>query len=72
MVRGIQILRTKLVPADPRLRGALSQYGDYLSTTSRRVEAQEIHEEVERMNSQTGTFCSACTVSVDSLSKTLR
>jgi hypothetical protein len=72
MLRGIQILRTKLVPADPRLGGALMQYGDYLIATSRRVEAQEIHEEVERMSSQTGTFCSACTVSVDSLSKTLR
>jgi hypothetical protein len=72
MLRGIQILRTKLVPADPRLHGALMQYGDYLVATRRRVEAQEIHEEVERMSSQTGTACSACTVSVDSLSKTLR
>jgi tetratricopeptide (TPR) repeat protein len=72
MLRGIQILRTKLVPADPRLRGALEQYRDYLVATSRRVEAQEIHEEVERMTSQTAIFCSTCTVSVDSLSKTLR
>ena len=72
MLRGIQILRTKLVPADPRFRGALLQYKDYLIETSRRVEAQEIHEEVERTMSQDGTFCSACTVSVDSLSKTLR
>ena len=72
MLRGIQILRIKLVPADPRLGGALMQYGDYLVATSRRVEAQEIHEEVERMSRQTGIFCSACTVSVDSLSKTLR
>jgi hypothetical protein len=72
MLRGNQILRTKLVPADPRLRGALLQYGDYLNATSRRVEAQEIHAEVDRMTSQTGTFCAACTVSVDSLSKTLR
>lgn len=72
MLRGIQILRTKLVPADPRLRGALLQYGDYLIATSRRVEAQEIHEEVERMSGATGTFCPACAVSVDSLSKTLR
>jgi tetratricopeptide (TPR) repeat protein len=72
MLRGIQILRTKLVPADPRLRGALVQYGDYLTATSRRVEAQEIHEEVERMTSQPGTVCPACTVSVYSLSKALR
>jgi len=54
------------------LRGALLQYGDYLNATSRRVEAQEIHAAVDRMTSQTGTFCAACTVSVDSLSKTLR
>ncbi len=72
MLNGIQILRTKLVPADPRLAGALLQYHDYLIATSRRVEAQEIHVEVERMTSQTGAFCSACTVSVYSLSKTLR
>ena len=72
MLHGIQILRTKLAPADPRLAGALLQYQDYLIATSRRVEAQEIHEEVERMRSQTGIFCSACTVSVYSLSKTLR
>jgi hypothetical protein len=72
MLRGIQIMRTTLVPADPRLRGALQQYGDYLIASNRRVEAQEIHEEVERLTSQTGTFCSACTVSVYSLSKALR
>ncbi|HET6219450.1 MAG TPA: hypothetical protein VFE27_20675 [Acidobacteriaceae bacterium] len=72
MLHGIQILRTELVPADPRLAGALLQYQDYLIATSRRVEAQKIHEEVERMNSQTGSFCSACTVSVYSLSNTLR
>jgi tetratricopeptide (TPR) repeat protein len=72
MLRGIQILRTKLVPADPRLGGALKQYQAYLIAANRRVEAQEINEEVERMNSQTGIFCSTCTVSVDGLSKTLR
>jgi hypothetical protein len=72
MLHGIQILRKELVPADPRLRGALMQYGNYLTAANRRVEAQEIHEEVERMTSQTGTVCPACTVSVYSLSKTLR
>ena len=72
MLHGIQILRANLVPADPRLRGALVQYGNYLTATNRRVEAQEIHEEVERMRSQTGTVCPACTVSVYSLSKALR
>jgi tetratricopeptide (TPR) repeat protein len=72
MLHGIQILRKNLVPADPRLRGALVQYGNYLTATNRRVEAQEIHEEVERMTSQTGTVCSSCTVSVYSLSKGLR
>ncbi len=72
MLHGIQILRTKLAPADPRLAGALLQYHDYLIATSRRVEAQVIHAEVERMTSQNGTFCPACTVNVNSLSKTLR
>jgi hypothetical protein len=72
MQHGIQILRTKLAPADPRLAGALLQYHDYLIATSRRVEAQVIHAEVERMTSQSGTFCPACTVNVYSLSKTLR
>lgn len=72
MLRGIQILRAKLVPSDPRLRGALLQYREYLFAANRRVEAQEINDEVDRTANQTGTFCSACTVSVDSLSKTLR
>ncbi len=72
MLHGIQILKTTLVPADPRLTATLLQYQDYLTATNRRVEAQEIHEEVERMRSQTGIFCSDCTVSVYSLSKTLR
>ncbi len=72
MLHGIQILRTKLAPADPRLASALLQYRDYLIATSRRVEAQEIHEEVARMTSQNGTFCPACTVSVYTLSKSLR
>jgi tetratricopeptide (TPR) repeat protein len=72
MLHGIQILRTELVPGDPRLAAVLLQYQEYLIATSRRVEAQEIHEEVERMNSQTGTHCAACTVNVYSLSKALR
>ena len=72
ILRGIQIMRTKLVPGDPRLRGALQLYGDYLMATGRRVEGQEIHEEAERLTSQSGTVCPSCTVSVYSLSKALR
>jgi tetratricopeptide (TPR) repeat protein len=72
MLHSIQILRTTLVPGDPRLAGSLQQYGDFLMATSRRVEAQEIHEEAERMTSKNGAFCSTCTVSVDSLSNALR
>ena len=72
MLRGIHILRTKLVPADPRLRAALLQYRGYLIAASRRVEAEDIDEELEKTASQTATSCSGCTVSVDSLSKTLR
>jgi hypothetical protein len=72
MLHGIQILRIKLAPGDPRLAGALLQYHDYLVASSRRVEAQVIHDEVDRMTSQSGTFCPGCTVSVYSLSKALR
>ena len=72
MLAGIGILRTTLVPTDPRLGGALLQYQDYLLSANRRVEAQEIHDQVDRMSSQAGSFCSSCTVSVYSLSKTLR
>jgi ATP/maltotriose-dependent transcriptional regulator MalT len=72
MLHSIQILRTNLAPTDPRLAGGLLQYHDYLIATTRRVEAQVIHAEVERMTSQSGTFCPACTVSVYSLSKTLQ
>jgi tetratricopeptide (TPR) repeat protein len=72
MLHGIQILRAKLAPVDPRLAGALLQYQDYLVSTSRRVDAQVIHDEVDRMTSQSGTFCPNCTVSVHSLSNGLR
>jgi tetratricopeptide (TPR) repeat protein len=72
MLHGIQILRAKLAPTDPRLAGALLQYRDYLNASGRRVEAQVIHEQVDRMTSQSGTFCPGCTVNVNSLSKTLR
>jgi len=72
MLHGIQILRTKLAPADPRLAGAMLQYSAYLIAANRKVEAQEIHEQVTRMTSQAGIFCPGCTVSVYSLSKTLR
>lgn len=72
MLHGIQILRTRLAPADPRVAGALLQYHDYLVASSRRVEAQVIHDELDRINSQSGTYCPGCTVSVNSLSKALR
>jgi tetratricopeptide (TPR) repeat protein len=72
MLHGIQILRTKLAPTDPRLAGALLEYHDYLVATSRRVEAQVVHDEVDRISSQSGTFCPGCTVSVNSLSNSLR
>jgi tetratricopeptide (TPR) repeat protein len=72
MVQGIQILRTDLAPADPRLAGALLQYRAYLIAEDRQTEAQEIHEQVGKMTAESGVYCSNCAVSVNSLSKTLR
>jgi tetratricopeptide (TPR) repeat protein len=72
MLHATQILRKTLVPGDPRLANVLLQYGDYLNAANKRVEAQEIKEEADRMRSRTGVFCAACTVSVYSLSNTLR
>ena len=72
MVQGIQILRTKLAPADPRLAGAMLQYRAYLIAEDRQAEAQEIHEQVGKMTREAGVYCSDCAVSVNSLSKTLR
>jgi len=72
MQRGLQILRSKLAASDPRLTGALKQYADYLVTTRQRQEADEIRDEVARMNSRAGVTCPACTVSVYSLAKGLR
>jgi len=72
MVEGIQILRTDLAPADPRLAGALQQYRAYLIAEDRQAEAQQIHEQVGKMTRDAGIYCSDCTVSVNSLSKTLR
>jgi tetratricopeptide (TPR) repeat protein len=72
MVQGIQILRTDLAPADPRLGGALLQYRAYLLAEDRRAEAKEIHDQVGNMNREAGVYCSDCAVSVNSLSTTLR
>jgi tetratricopeptide (TPR) repeat protein len=72
MLQSIQILRTGLAPADPRLAGALLQYQSYLVEAHRPAEAQEIREQVSRMTSQAGVYCQGCAVSVYSLSNTLR
>ena len=72
MVHAIKTLRTSLAPADPRLSGALRQYADYLSAAHRRVEAQEISQEADRMTSEQGRSCATCTVSVYGLSNALR
>jgi tetratricopeptide (TPR) repeat protein len=72
MRQSIQLLRTRLAPADPRLTGALLQYQSYLVEVHRPAEAQEIHEQVTRMTRQAGVPCQGCTVSVYSLSNALR
>jgi hypothetical protein len=72
MLQAIQMLRTKLVPADPRLAGAMLQYRAYLLEANRQAEAQEINEEVTRMTRQAGVYCQGCAISVNSLSNTLR
>jgi tetratricopeptide (TPR) repeat protein len=72
MFQAIQMLRTKLTPADPRLAGAMLQYRAYLLEANRQAEAQEIHEEVTRMTRQAGVYCQGCAISVNSLSNTLR
>jgi hypothetical protein len=72
MRQSIQLLRTRLAPADPRLAGALLQYRGYLTEAHRSAEAQEIGEQVTRMTSQTGVYCQNCAVSVYTLSNTLR
>ena len=71
MLQSIQLLRTGLAPADPRLAGALLQYQSYLVEAHRSAEAQEIREQVTRMTSQAGVYCQGC-VSVYTLSNTLR
>jgi hypothetical protein len=71
MLQYIQLLRKGLAPADPRLAGALLQYQAYLVDAHRSAEAQEIREQVTRMNSGTGAYCQGC-VSVYSLSSSLR
>ncbi len=70
MLHGIEILRTKLAPADPRLAGAMLQYRAYLIAANRQAEAQETREQVAKMTGQAGIFCSGCAVSVYGLSKT--
>jgi tetratricopeptide (TPR) repeat protein len=72
MLQALQILRARLSATDPRLAGAMSQYRSYLIEAHRTAEAQEIDEQVTRIVRQTGVYCQGCTVSVNSLSNTLR
>jgi tetratricopeptide (TPR) repeat protein len=72
MLEGIRVLRKRLAPGDPRLAGAMLQYRAYLVEANRRVEAQEVQEQVARMISQPEIYCSGCAVSVNSLLNSLR
>jgi tetratricopeptide (TPR) repeat protein len=72
MLQALEILRKRLSATDPRLAGAMSQYRSYLIEAHRTAEAQEIDEQVTRIVRQTGVYCQGCTVSVNSLSNTLR
>ena len=72
MLQAIQILRTGLSAADPRVAGAMLQYQAYLTEAHRPAEAAEIHEQVTRITRQSGAYCQGCAVSVYSLSNTLR
>jgi tetratricopeptide (TPR) repeat protein len=72
MLQALQILRTRLSPTDPRLAGVMSQYRSYLIEAHRPAEAQEIDEQVTRINRRAGAYCQGCTVNVYSLSNTLR
>lgn len=72
MLRAIQILRTTLEPDDPRLAGAMLQYRAYLTEAKRQTEAEELYKQVKEITSQAGIDCQGCTVSVSSLSNSLR
>jgi tetratricopeptide (TPR) repeat protein len=72
MLQAIQILRTRLSAADPRVAGVMLQYQSYLIEAHRPAEAQEVHEQVTRITRQAGVYCQGCAVSVYSLSNTLR
>jgi tetratricopeptide (TPR) repeat protein len=63
MRRGIEILRTRMSPADPLLLGALTQYSTYLEAVHRKPEARRVEEEVARENRQSEP-CTTCTVSI--------
>lgn len=72
MLQAIQIVRTKLSATDPRVAGVMLQYKSYLIEVHRPAEAQAIQEQVTRITRQAGSYCQGCTVSINSLSNTLR
>jgi tetratricopeptide (TPR) repeat protein len=72
MLQGMQILRAKLAPDDPRLAGSMLQYRTYLLEANRQTEAQDIQQQVRSMTRQAGIACSGCAISVNSLSNGLR
>ena len=72
MLQAIQMLRAKLATNDPRLAGAMLQYRTYLIETNRQAEARDIQQQVKTMVRQAAVYCSACAISVHSLSDSLR
>jgi tetratricopeptide (TPR) repeat protein len=72
MLQALKILKTRLAPDDPRLAGVMLQYRTYLLEANRKVEAQEIQQQVTAMTRQAGISCANCAISARSLEESFR
>jgi tetratricopeptide (TPR) repeat protein len=72
MQEAVRVLRQTLAPADPRLAGVLLQYRAYLVELDRTMEARDIERQVRTITRGTGSACSNCEVSVNTLANGLR
>jgi tetratricopeptide (TPR) repeat protein len=69
MLSGLKIIRDQTAPGDPTLSYSLIQYRDYLRAMRRTPEAKEVDAELAAAAHQP---CATCSVSVYSLSSTMR
>ena len=70
--QALQIFKLRLTPPDPRLMRALAEYRDCLLAQHKKLEAQQVRNQLAEMGRQAKPSCTDCSVSVYGLSNSVR